>query len=60
MKKEELEKVAKTIIEIEERLRLGKSVQEGEAEIENLIHNLSFEDLLIIDDYTSTSKNRGI
>jgi hypothetical protein len=51
MKKEELEKVAKTIIEIEERLRLGKSVQEGEAEIENLIHNLSFEDLLIIDDY---------
>lgn len=51
MKKEELESLAKSIAEMEKEMRLGKSVQDFDARIENLIQDLTLEDLFLIDEY---------
>ncbi len=51
MKKEELENLAKSIAEMEKEMRLGKSVQDFDARIENLIQDLTLEDLFLIDEY---------
>ena len=51
MKKEEFDSLARTIVDIERELDLGKSVQECEALIEYLIHDLTIDELLLLDEY---------
>ena len=42
---------AQKIVKAEKELLLGKNVQENQQKIENIMSSLSFEDVLLLDDY---------
>ena len=44
------------IVKAEKELLLGKNVQENQQKIENIMSSLSFEDVLLLDDYIQRKK----
>lgn len=48
--------VAQKIVEAEKELLLGNNVQENQQKIEELMSSLSFEDVLLLDDYIQKKK----
>lgn len=48
--------VAQKIVEAEKKLLLGKNVQENQQKIEDIMSSLSFEDVLLLDDYIQRKK----
>ncbi len=48
--------VAQKIVEAEKELLLGKNVQENQQKIEDIMSSLSFEDVLLLDDYIQRKK----
>ena len=47
---------AQKIVKAEKELLLGKNVQENQQKIENIMSSLSFEDVLLLDDYIQRKK----
>lgn len=47
---------AQKIAKAEKELLLGKNVQENQQKIENIMSSLSFEDVLLLDDYIQRKK----
>ena len=47
---------AQKIVKVEKELLLGKNVQENQQKIENIMSSLSFEDVLLLDDYIQRKK----
>lgn len=47
---------AQKIVEAEKELLLDKNVQENQQKIEKIISSLSFEDVLLLDDYIQEKK----
>lgn len=48
--------VAQKIVKAEKELCLGKNVQENQQKIEKIMSSLSFEDVLLLDDYIQNKK----
>lgn len=48
--------VAQKIVEAEKELLLGRNVQENQQKIEKIMSSLSFEDVLLLDDYIQRKK----
>lgn len=48
--------VAQKIAKAEKELLLGKNVQENQQKIEKIMSSLSFEDVLLLDDYIQRKK----
>lgn len=48
--------VAQKIVKAEKELRLGENVQENQQKIEKIVSSLSFEDVLLLDDYIQRKK----
>lgn len=48
--------VAQKIVKAEKELFLGKNVQENQQKIEKIMSSLSFEDVLLLDDYIQRKK----
>lgn len=48
--------VAQKIVKAEKELLLGKNVQENQQKIEKIMSSLSFEDVLLLDDYIQRKK----
>ena len=48
--------VAQKIVEAEKELLLGKNIQENQQKIESIMSSLSFEDVLLLDDYIQRKK----
>lgn len=47
---------AQKIVKAEKELLLGKNIQENQQKIENIMSSLSFEDVLLLDDYIQRKK----
>ena len=47
--------LAQKIANLESQIQLGKDVQENQKKIENIVLSLSFEDMILIDDYIITN-----
>lgn len=47
---------AQKIVKAEKELLLGENVQENQQKIENIMSSLSFEDVLLLDDYIQRKK----
>lgn len=48
--------VAQKIVKAEKELLLGENVQENQQKIEEIMSSLSFEDVLLLDDYIQRKK----
>jgi len=48
--------VAQKIVKAEKEILLGENVQENQQKIENIMSSLSFEDVLLLDDYIQRKK----
>ena len=48
--------VAQKIVKAEKELLLGENVQENQQKIEKIMSSLSFEDVLLLDDYIQRKK----
>ena len=51
-----LKEVANKIYSLELECQEGKNVQENQQKIENIMSSLSFEDVLLLDDYIQRKK----
>lgn len=48
--------LALKLTKLEKEIQLGKNVQENEQKIQNIMLNLSIEDMLLIDNYINKKK----
>lgn len=51
-----IKKLALEIVDLENKIQLGKNIQENQQKIENIMCTLSLEDMLLIDDYITEKK----
>lgn len=51
-----IQSLAQSIIDLEQNILLGKDIQESKKKIENIVTSLSFEDMLLVDNYIMSKK----
>lgn len=49
--KKKIKKIAKQILELENEMQLGKSVQENMQKIEEIVSSLSLGEMILLDEY---------
>jgi cytochrome c553 len=56
MKNKDIKKLAQEIVRLERELQDSKKQGQVELEMQNLVSGLSFEDLILVDEYISSNK----
>ena len=51
-----IQSIARSIVDLEKDILLGKDIQESKKKIENIVTSLSFEDMLLVDNYIMSKK----
>lgn len=51
-----VQSIARSIVDLEKNILLGKDIQESKKKIENIVTPLSFEDMLLVDNYIMSKK----